>query len=467
MRANLGLIGLTLSLLASFPAMAATDEASAAARGAYLAKAADCAACHKAANEDGEPYVGGYAIASPMGDIIASNITPSKADGIGRYTQEDFKRALTEGIRKDGAHLYPAMPYTAYRGLTDDDIHALYVYFMNDVAPVDIPTPETDLAFPFNLRFGMAAWNALFLDDPYTPSPDDSAKVDRGHYLVDTLGHCGSCHTPRNMLMGERDDRYLAGASIEGWHAPNITSDPSGIGHWSEKELAEYLKTGHVTGKAQAGGGMAEAVENSLRHLSDEDLHSIAAYLKQVPAISTGAPMNLEAIDTTVPPASLAELEPLRDNDPAAMADGSSTDGQKLYQGACASCHQIDGQGTDDAFYPSLVRNTATRGEIPDNLIMAILHGVHRETNDYTVSMPAFAEELNDEQVAAVSNYVLARYGNADLQVDTAKVAALRAGGPTPWFVQATPWLLAAGTAVIILVLLGIGWFVMRRRKVH
>lgn len=444
---------------------AGSDQPSAIQRGAYLAKAADCAACHRAPEVSGEPFAGGYVIDSPMGEIIASNITPSKTAGIGNYTEADFKRALTEGIRKDGAHLYPAMPYTAYRGLTDDDIHALYEYFMYGVVPVDRAAPKTDLPFPFNLRFTMALWNALFLDDPYTPNPDDADKIDRGHYLVDTLGHCSSCHSPRNVLMGEKSDQYLAGASLGGWYAPNITSDASGIGSWSEDELAEYLKSGHVAGKAQAGGGMAEAVEHSLRHLNDDDLHSIAAYLKQVPPINTGKDSNTETAETSEKPISTSAIEPVRDDDPAAMTTSDSTDGQELYQGACASCHQIDGRGTADQFYPSLVQNTATQGETPDNLIMAVLQGIHRETNDYTVSMPAFGQQLDDEQIAAVSNYVLTHYGNAGLHVDVAKVTELRHGGPTPWLVKAMPWMMAAGVAAVLIVIGLVIFVLMRRRK--
>lgn len=442
-------------------ALAAEQEHALVERGAYLAKAADCAACHRTPEDSNEPFAGGYAISSPMGDIIASNITPSTRSGIGDYSEADFKRALTEGIRKDGAHLYPAMPYTAYRGLTDEDIHALYTYFMNAVQPVDTPVPQTSLSFPFNLRFSMAVWNRLFLDNPYTPNTADSEKVNRGRYLVDTLGHCSSCHTPRNALMGEKQDQYLAGADIGGWHAPNITSDPSGIGSWSEDEIAQYLKSGHVAGKAQAGGGMAEAIEHSLRHLTDDDLHSMAAYLKQVPAISTGQPVTFD--HTGSQPISSALIEPTSDDTPATKSDASSTDGRVLYQGACASCHQINGEGTSDQFYPSLVHNTATQRDTPNNLIMAVLEGIHRQTDDYTVSMPAFADELNDEQIAAVSNYVLKNFGNTDLHVDSAQVATLREGGARPWLVTSMPWLIAAGIGVPVILIVAI--LIMRRRK--
>lgn len=254
------------------------------ARGKYLATAADCAACHRGSSQQDAPYVGGYAIASPMGDIIASNITPAKGTGIGDYSEQEFRRALTQGIRRDGQPLYPAMPYTAYRGLSDDDLHALYRYFMAGVAPVDRAVPETQLTFPFSWRYAIHGWNWLFLKK--TPVDADERKA-RGRYLVDVLGHCSACHSPRNGMMAERGDRYLAGGEAGGWIAPNITSDPvSGIGGWSQKELVQYLRTGR-NDKAQAAGGMAEAVEHSLRFLSDDNLGAIADWLKQTPPIVT------------------------------------------------------------------------------------------------------------------------------------------------------------------------------------
>lgn len=449
---------------AASPSNAANVDDELIQQGEYLARAADCSACHRPPEESGQPFSGGYVIASPMGDIIASNITPSREYGIGDYSEAQFKRALTEGIRADGAHLYPAMPYTAYSGLTDDDIHALYSYFMHGVEAVDEPTPETSLPFPFNLRVSMAAWNFLFLDDAYTHDPEQSDTLNRGRYLVDTLGHCSACHTPRNALMGENNDRYLAGANVGGWYAPNITSDASGIGNWSVEELVQYLRTGHVENKAQAGGGMAEAIEHSLRYLSDDDLHSMAVYLKQVPPTAIGPAIDVSQAPREVEPVSPATLEPLRNDDPQAMSDGKRTDGQTLYNGACASCHQIDGQGTDDQFYPSLIHNTATQGANADNLIMSVLQGVHREIDDYTVAMPAFGEQLNDEQIAAVSNYVLSQFGNPELEVDAARVTELRQGGPTPLLVKAMPWLMAAGV-IFALFVLGLIVFLIRRKR--
>ncbi len=444
---------LALTLTASVPLLAhAADtgsESETLQSGEYLAKAADCAACHRAPDASGESYSGGYAINSPMGDIIASNITPSKEHGIGNYTELQFKRAMQDGIRADGEYLYPAMPYTSYRGLTDDDIHALYVYFMEEVEPVDNAVPDTDLSFPYNLRMLMGPWNLLFLKDHDAPEPEQSDAITRGRYLVDALGHCGSCHTPRNALMAEKDDQYLAGAIVDGWHAPNITSDASGIGHWSEDELVQYLRTGHVANKAQAAGGMAEAVEYSLRYLKDADLQSIAAYLQQVPPIRNGQALDVSSATKTTPQASATAFEPVRVNSPEALTQSDSTNGQRLYTAACASCHQLHGQGTQDHFYPSLIKNASTQGDNANNLVMAILRGVDRQIDDYTVAMPAFDDQLNDQQIAAVSNYVLTQFGNDEQSVDATQVAELRNGAPAPWLIRATPWLL--GLAVIVI----------------
>ncbi len=262
---------LSILMSATFSAHAenATDSASLIAKGKYLAIAADCGACHTAPDHGAE-MSGGYIISSPLGNIVSSNITPSKTAGIGDYTEQDFARAVREGINKQGQHLYPAMPYTSYAKITDSDIHALYAYFMHGVKADDnVPAP-TNLPFPFNIRSSMFFWNMLFADaKPFTPAADKSAEINRGDYLVNALAHCDTCHTPRNALMGQNNDQALSGGSLGSWYAPNITPDKqAGIGNWSDAEIAQYLKTGHVAGKAQAAGPMAEAVEHSLQYLS-------------------------------------------------------------------------------------------------------------------------------------------------------------------------------------------------------
>jgi D-sorbitol dehydrogenase (acceptor) len=437
------------------------------ARGKYLATAGDCQACHRTREDANKlPLSGGYVIDSPMGAIISSNITPSKQYGIGNYTEAQFAAAVRDGIRADGANLYPAMPYTAYRGLSDADIHAIYAYVMEGVPPVEEAVPPTNLTFPFSQRWLMKGWNLLFLHgQPAVSQPVAEDKVARGKYLVDTLGHCGSCHTPRNVLMAESGSRYLGGGSVGGWYAPNITSDTvSGIGTWSEDELMQYLRSGHVEGKGQAAGGMAGAIEHSFRHLQDNDLHAIVAYLKTIPALREAGQIQQRSAVAGNTQALPTSLEPLIDRSPTAMTNSSSVDGAQLYEGACASCHQPNGKGTADQFYPSLTNNSAVGDVRADNLVMAIADGVHRDTNDYKVSMPAFGEQMNNEQIAAVSNFVLQHFGYQGISVTAQKVQELRQGGPAPLLIQAMPYLMAAGAILALLVLLLIVRL-FRRRK--
>ncbi|MCU1719536.1 cytochrome c [Pseudomonas sp. 5P_3.1_Bac2] len=450
-------------LCISLPAVAAEDNANLIERGAYIARAADCVACHRTPAADGPAMAGGYAIDSPMGAIIASNITPSKQYGIGNYSEQQLADALRKGINAKGQYLYPAMPYTAYRGMSDADIHALYAYLQNGVKAVEQAVPPTQLAFPFNLRQLMWGWNLLFLDPPgFTAKPGASEPLSRGQYLVDHLAHCGTCHTPRNLLMAEDPQQYLAGAPLGGWIAPNITSDKvSGLGNWSEADLMHFLKTGHLTDKAQAAGGMAEAVENSLRYLTDSDLHAMASYLLSVPARRASqatAPVRRE-----VKPVAMHSLE-TGQGDQASLADSSGLDGARLYNSACASCHGRDGQGSADAFYPSLSQNSSLNGNQANNLVMAIVHGVQRQGADLAVNMPALGADLNDEQIAAVANYSLQTFGNPQLSISAADVASLRKGGEPPLLLKAMPYLLIVAGLLGLLVLYGI-WRWTRRGK--
>ncbi|MGF6492043.1 mono/diheme cytochrome c family protein [Luteibacter sp. 621] len=437
------------------------------ARGKVVATAGDCAACHT--SNPSHPYAGGRAIGSPMGNIYASNITPSDGHGIGGYTEQQFAVALRKGINAKGQHLYPAMPYTAYAGMSDEDMHALYAYFMQGVKADDNVVPETKLPFPYSMRWTMAGWNLLYLGDGIHPAAgNEDERVKRGHYLVDTLGHCSSCHSPRTFLMAEDSHAYLAGAKIDGWIAPNITSDSvSGIGAWSEDELATYLKTGHVKGKGQAGGGMAEAVEQSLSHLSDEDLHAMAAYLKTVKPIrdpnDTKAAFEYAGA-AALPP--LGEREPVRPDgaaDPEALRLATTADGATLYAGACASCHQPDGLGTQDQYFPSLSHNRAVGMSAPDNLVMAILHGIDRKGADAHVAMPAFGRDLTDAQVAAVATYVEQHFGNPDVNVSANIVADMRSGGSKPLLLRLTPYLMLGGVVVAALVLWLLAAMIRRR----
>ncbi|CAN5565459.1 cytochrome c [soil metagenome] len=420
-------------------------------KGRLLAVAADCAACHTTP-KGGAPFAGGYPIDSPLGAIYASNITPSKSGGIGDYTLDDFRRSLRQGIRKDGAHLYPAMPYTSYTQLSDDDTVSLYAYFMHGVAPVDQRAPETALPFPFNLRFSMAVWNALFLkDERFVPDTSKSAEWNQGAYLAGALAHCSACHTPRNALMAEQDGKaFLSGGSLGAWYAPNITSDPnSGIGAWTEAELVQYLKTGRVHGKAQAAGPMAEAIEHSLQHLPEAHLKAIAVYLKQVPAAGTSEAKPRFAYGE--PSKSEVDMRGLKDGvDP----------GWRVFSGSCAHCHQDNGSGTANGEYPSLFHNTATGADRPDNLIATILHGVDRTVEGKAHFMPAFGDKasftdrLSDQDIADVSNYVLGHYGNPAVKVSVDDVQTLRAGGKPPLIAQMRPLIVPAIAVLVVAIIL-------------
>lgn len=457
-----GLVALC-GLFASLSVWAVEDNAALIKQGEYVARAADCAACHRTVEKGGAALSGGYAIDSPMGRIISSNITPSKAYGIGDYTEQQLADAVRKGVNAKGQNLYPAMPYTSYQGMSDADIHALYAYLQQGVKPVDIPVEPTQLAFPFNIRPLMLGWNLLFLDNHgFVPEDGADAQQVRGQYLVDNLAHCGACHTPRNALMAEDNSRYLAGAELGGWIAPNITSDhATGVGSWSADQLVGFLKNGHVTNKAQAAGGMAEAVEHSLRFLTDDDLHAMASYLKTVPAIATGN--HVASHPREVTPIDMTTLETGQGGQ-ATLADASETDGARLYNSACASCHGRDGQGTVDAFYPSLSQNSALTGQHANNLVMAIIEGIDRKGADLEVNMPALGDDLNDQQVAAIANYSLQRFGNPLLSVDEQTVAKWRRGGDAPLLVTAMPYVMWGG-GLLLLVLIVWGLLVRSKRR--
>jgi mono/diheme cytochrome c family protein len=453
---------LTVALLAPYLAQAQAPDAALIERGAYIATAGDCAACHRTKQSGGPAYAGGYVIASPLGDIVAPNITPSRKAGIGGWSFEDFDRSMRRGVRPDGARLYPAMPYTNYQGISEDDMRALYAFFTNGVKPVDTIAPTTDLPFPFNIRAMMIPWNWMFRSDkPFRPTPALSPAAQRGQYLVETLAHCGSCHTPRNILMAEKNSQAFTGGDVGGWHAPNITSDPvSGIGGWSDQELVAYFRNGHVAGKGVAAGGMGEAVEHSLRSLSDPDLSAMVAYMRTVAPVRDSADTRAAFGFTQVRPVSLTAYENSDTRDQNAVAGSATTDGARLYAGACASCHGLNGNGSKDGFYPPLVGSSATGSNNPNNLVMTVLTGVDRRGSDGHAFMPAFANDMNDAQVAAVANRVLTQFGNSAVQVDAAQVAALRAGGGKPLLLKLVPWIIG----LLGLVLVGLVTVFMKRR---
>ncbi|WP_102224219.1 c-type cytochrome [Acidimangrovimonas sediminis] len=443
-------------------------------RGEYLARAGDCAACHTA--RDGKPMAGGYVFSMPMGKIVSSNITPSKRFGIGNWTEEQFARAVRKGVRPDGSHLYPAMPYPSYARITDADMKALYAYF-RQVKPVDAaPSVKTSLKFPFNLPGMMMGWDLIFANSgPFKDDPKLDAQQNRGKYLVQGLAHCSTCHTPRNAFMATDNGKYLAGANVDGWEAPNLTSDKvSGLGGWSDAEIESYLKNGHAKGKAQAGGPMADAITHSLHYLSDQDIAAITAYLRTVPPIRTEGQSKPSWAVGKAQPVDWTKIEPgMVAADKPGYRATDNTDGAQLYNTACAACHGINGQGSDDGHYPTLTNNSAVGAPKPNNVVMAIVDGIHRKGADGMAVMPAFSasnqvihDTLSDAQIASVANYVTATFGNGSAKLTAADIPQIEAGGAAPWLIRNAATLFWVGVAVaVIVILLIIAAVVMSRRR--
>jgi len=447
--------GFLFALAAGSVATAAASPVHGVSKGHYLAIAADCEACHSAPG--GKPFAGGYGIATPLGTIYSTNITPSLRTGIGAYSEADFARAIREGIAPSGRHLYPAMPYPAYAALTDADVAALYAYFHDEVAPVEQADRPDDLPFPFNIRAGMALWNVLYLDHArFAAVPGEAPVGARGRYLADALEHCGTCHTPRTLLMGPKASEALAGAPVGAWYAPDVTPDrKGGIGDWSDGDIARYLRTGSVPGKAQAGGPMAEVVSNSTQFLSDDDIKALVAYLRGVQA--------RPGIDR----APRAGFSSRRDGETALRGDRAASDrGWRLYSGSCAACHQADGGGTDR--YPSLTHNTATGSVNPTNLVSTILMGLDRPVDGHHAYMPAFGptaawtSRLSDRDIADVANYVLSHFGNPEAHVSERDVTRLRENRTTSVAARALPYAAALAVAVSLA-----GIVLLRRRRAN
>jgi mono/diheme cytochrome c family protein len=428
-------------------------------KGRYLATASDCIACHTATKA--KPFAGGHSISSPVGDIVATNITPSKSHGIGNYTEQQFADALRKGVRADGAQLYPAMPYTAFARIPDEDMHALYAYFMEGVAPVDEPAKATtNLPFPMNVRASMIGWNLLFADDkPFKADPSQTPEWNRGAYLAQGPGHCVTCHTPRGALMQELGSQSLGGAQIGAWWAPDITNSKThGIGSWSVDDLTTYLKTGHLPGKSQAAGPMAEAITHSFSRMEESDLRAISTYIL---SISSHKPEDAsqrsrfaygQATDATASFRGTSFAEGMKQSGLAL--------GAQVFTANCASCHGASGQGTQDGYYPALFGKSITGEGNPSNLIAAILHGVDRDTpQGGHVFMPPFGDHANamvplkNEEVAALSNFLLTSYGNPATTVTANQVQTIREGGEKSSLILLARVGIAVGVVIALLLL--------------
>jgi mono/diheme cytochrome c family protein len=372
-------------------------------RGRYLAVAGDCVSCHTAPG--GPPFAGGAALETPFGNLIGPNITPDVATGIGAWSEEDFWRAMHDGIRKDGSRLYPAMPYPAYTKVTRDDVSAIWAY-LRTLQPVRNEVQPNELRFPFNVRRpATSTWDLInFTPGVFQPDPAKSDVWNRGAYLVEGLGHCGTCHTPKNITGGDRGSEALQGALLQDWYAPDLTEDPrTGIGKWSIDEIVSYLKTG-ANSYDIASGPMADAVSNSTSHMTDADLVAIATYLKD------RAPRSGRAVTAL------------------SAGDSRMVAGKAIYEDRCAGCHSVSGAGVATLF-PRLTSAPLVQSTDPTSLIRVVLIGnraVATAAAPTAPAMPAFGWNLTDAEIADVLTYVRNTWGNAASPVQPEDVGKLR-----------------------------------------
>ncbi|WP_454683468.1 c-type cytochrome [Ancylobacter moscoviensis] len=391
-----------------------TFDAATVEKGRILAAAGYCATCHTA--QGGQPYAGNYAIETAFGTIYASNITPDPETGIGGWSPAAFRRAMQQGVNREGAHLFPAFPFDHFTKMSDEDVDAIYAYLMAKVAPVSERTKENALPFPLNQRILQAGWKLLFVNfGRYQPDPSKSDAWNRGAYLVEGVTHCGACHTPRNVLGAEEKGQPFAGAAIDRWIAPALTAaNPSAV-PWTASEFARYLETGAGIYHGIAAGPMGPVVHAGLRELPASDLAAIGLYLGD----KVGAPDT----DPAENPAVVASLKAGRP-DPTYRKDL----GERLYATACAACHYNASQIVEGR--PELAINSSTRLADPTNLIHVILDGVDAKDGTGGVVMPAFRHALSDTDIAAIAAYLREKRANLAPWPDLpAQVARIRAEG--------------------------------------
>ena len=377
-------------------------------RGEYLAKAADCMVCHTVPG--GAEYAGGLAFPLPFGTLYSTNITADKDTGIGNYSDQDFLNAVQRGVRKDGARLYPAMPYTSYTLMTDDDVLAIKAYLFS-LPAVNKPNEDDTLQFPFNQRWSMIFWSLAFNPDArFEPNSSKSAEWNRGAYIAEALAHCGDCHTPRNLAFALDNRRKFAGAVAAGWRAYDITSDKgSGIGSWSDEEVFAYLAKGHAMGRGTASGPMGEAVDHSFSQMDPADIRAVVTYLRSIPAVASS-----EAA-TIAPPA------PVSPKEGGAIADAL---GRKVFAQACVSCHNWTGVSALSPF-ATISGSRAVNDPSATNVAQIVISGTRRFAPG-AMSMPAFGSTYTDTEIAAVANYVTGRFGGAASKLTANDVAELR-----------------------------------------
>jgi mono/diheme cytochrome c family protein len=389
---------------------AAVEDSALVERGRYVALAANCASCHT--RPGGAPFAGGVAFEAPLGTIYSTNITSSLDHGIGKWTAQDLRRALHEGIAADGSRLFPAFPYTSFTQMTDEDVDALYAY-MRTVEADDYQPPGND--FVFNQRWAMAIWNALFFEPArYRADPTQTPEWNRGAYLVGALGHCGACHTPRNRFLAEESERAYHGSTlresvatdkVRDWSAINLTSSADGLKTWSVDDLTKYLHTGFSL-RGGSWGPMNEVVSNSTSKLTLEDARAMATYIK------------------SLPPKTLPEGTPAHEP----VTEEQAALGQSIYQDRCEKCHGTSGRGGMFSG-PPLAGSAVVQSADPDSLINAVLYGAIPAQGmklGAWETMKPYAEVLSDTEIANVANYVRGSWGNTAPAVDAARVAKQR-----------------------------------------
>ncbi len=426
----------SLSLATVFSHMVLADDAkhpTEIERGEYLAYAGDCMACHTG-NPD-QPYAGGHGLASPLGTIYATNITPDKTYGIGNYTLADFDQAVRQGISKNHGPLYPAMPFVSYAKMSDEDIAALYAYFMNAVPPIAEPNLPTNIEFPLNMRFPLYIWNSVIADkSAFVPNPEKSDEWNRGAYLVQGAAHCGTCHTPRGLALNEQgtteaNDLFLSGAQLGGWYAPNLRQMTM-----SDSELFTLLTEGKNETHAFAGP-MADVTSFSLRHLTNEDVESMIVYLRDIQLLATDFPKTGESYNP-------------------------QTEGYILYQDFCSTCHGINGEGVKSVAPTLRDRGNGEQGRSLNvaNVLLLGAKTAHRE-DQVAYSMPSYQEELSNEQIANVVNFIMnnKEWNNHNAPITVQDVADLKDQKQT-----IRGWWVIVGAIIVISIL---GQLLFRRRK--
>ncbi|WP_234685945.1 cytochrome c [Bradyrhizobium monzae] len=383
----------------------------------YLVRLADCAPCHTA--EGRKPFAGGLAIPSPFGTIWSTNITPDRETGIGSYTLDDFRAVLYDGLRKDGAHLYPAMPYENYRKISENDVRALYHYFMNKVEPVSSPVRQTQLSFPFNQRWGIRAWNWFALNEARFKPRYNDLVLDRGAYIVETLGHCGACHSPRKFFLAQDGtdataQGFLTGGEIDGWPVPSLRGPASAATKWSAEELRAFLATGR-NNHSGVTGEMTPVVQDSLQYLTGKDLDAIVAYLRHISYAAEQPPARIDDRSKRT----IALLN---------SADPSMDLGPRLYLDNCNGCHFTNGKGARGVF-PELDGNPIVVARQSGGLIDVILKGARMpstESRPMRLAMPAFGQRLSDKEIADLATFLRQSWSNNAGPVDKTAVAVRR-----------------------------------------